>query len=80
MKSMYYAGKVARKTGRWGLMFPTVLVASAGYGIWRATKKLAKGSVATGVVAGVTVAESAKEIIGTPYENAKNFVKEHQVN
>lgn len=80
VKTMYYVGKIARKTGRWGLMFPAVIVGSVGYGIWRATKKLAKGTVATGVVAGVTVAQSATEVVGTTYENAKNFIEEHSTN
>jgi hypothetical protein len=80
VKTMYYVGKIARKTGRWGLMFPAVIVGSAGYGIWRATKKLAKGTVATSAVAAVTVAQSATEIVNTPIQSAKEFLKEHQDN
>lgn len=74
MKTMYYAGKVARKTGRWAIMFPAVVVAGAGYGVWKAAKKLGKGAVMTGTVAGATIVEGTKEIVVTPYESAKNFV------
>ena len=79
MKTMYYAGKLARKTGRWGVMFPAVVVAGLGYGTWKAAKKLGKGAVITGTVATATVSEGVKEIIKTPYESAKNFITEDTV-
>jgi len=80
MKPMYYLGKAARKTGRWGLVFPAVVVASAGYGVWRATKKVSRGAVASSVIAGTVLTQAGKEIIATPYENAKEFIKENRSN
>lgn len=74
MKPMYYAGKIVRKTGRWGVMFPAVIVAGLGYGTWKAAKKLGKGAVITGTVATATFSEGVKEIVKTPYESAKNFI------
>lgn len=78
MKTMYYAGKLARKTGRWGLMFPAVVVAGLGYGTWKAAKKLGKGAVATTTVAAVIATDGVKEIVKTPYDSAKNFIQEKQ--
>jgi hypothetical protein len=78
MKPLYYAGKITRTTGKWSVMFPAVILAGLGYGTWKAVKKLGKGAVLTGTMAGATISEGVKEIVKTPYESAKNFINEKE--
>lgn len=76
MNIMYNLGKITRKSGKWGLMLPAVVLTGAAYGIARGSKRFVKGTTVAGTIVGVTAYNSVKDVIKTPVESAKLFIED----
>jgi hypothetical protein len=77
---MYNLGKITRKSGKWGLMLPAVVLTGTAYGIARGSKRLVKGTTVAGTIVGVTAYNSVKDVIKTPVDSAKLFIEDAQDN